>query len=421
MKLPKSVCLVLLLWSLASAAFAAERFRTDINPALLCYQAFALAPDLPEDDRRHLFATEWRGRAFDPRFEQLIVKYDNQFKLLQRAALARVPCDWGVDLTPGPDALLPGLAKAKAIAQTARLRVIWHLRHNRQNDARDELLTAFWLARNTAKDGVLIGALVQFAMESILVNSVAENLFEFSPETLQELVAGLDASPARLTVQQCMAVEKSSVFDWFVTKVRELQAEAPGDDAAVLAKIRALLARILGDEGKPDPEFAESVIRASGGTSAGVLARLKELDPLYVELTALLGLPYDQYGSAAKAFEEKLAKHSNPLAQNFLSGIPKSRAKEFNIQAKLAMVRAAAGYRRHGDEGFRKVADPCGDGPFRFERLMVEGADRGFLLKSKLNTRGFEEALAFATAIAPPVYVDGANAGKPLPKEPAGK
>ena len=99
----------------------------------------------------------------------------------------------------------------------------------------------------------------------------------------------------------------------------------------------------------------------------------------------------------------------------------KSRAKEFNIQAKLAMVRAAAGYRRHGDEGFRKVADPCGDGPFRFERLMVEGADRGFLLKSKLNTRGFEEALAFATAIAPPVYVDGANAGKPLPKEPAGK
>ena len=417
----KSVCLILLLWSLASAAFAAERFRTDINPALLCYQAFALAPALPEDDHQHLFAPEWRGHPFDSRFEQLIPKYDYQFKLLRQASQSRVPCDWGVDLTQGPDSLLPSLAKAKAIAQTARLRVMWHLRHGRPNDARDDLLATFWLGRTTGNDRVLIGALVSFAMETIVATVVAENFFEFSPETLRELVAGFDASPERVTVQQCMAVEKSSFFDWFTARLRELQAETPGDEAAVLAKVRALLARTFVDEGKPDLDFVERVIRASGGTSAGLLARFKELDPLYVEITTLLGLPYAQYEAASIAFQEKLAKHPNPLVGNFLSAIPKSRAKEFNVQTRLAMVRAAVEYRLHGDEGFRKVADPCGDGPFRFEKLVIGGVDRGFLLKSKLNTRGFEDVLVFATNVEPPLQVQGRNAGQPLSPEPGKK
>ena len=421
MKLPKPVCLVLLLWSLAAVAFAGEPFRTDINPALLCYQAFALTPSLSQDDHQYMFDREWRGRALDPRFDRLIAGYDNQFKLLRQASQARVPCDWGVDLTQGPDTLLPGLARAKAVAQTARLRAMWHLRRGRPNEARDDLLAAFWLGRNVGNDGVVIGALVSFAMETILTSAVAENSFEFSPETLRELIAGFDATRDRVTVQQCMAVEQFSFFEWFITKLRELQMETPGDDAAVLAKVRALFARIFVEEAKPDPEFVERVIRFAGGTSAGLIARFQELKPLYVELTALLGLPYGQYEAASREFQEKLAKHSNPLSANFLSAIPKSRAKEFLVQTRLAMVHAAVEYRLHGDGGFRKVADPCGDGPFRFERLTVGGVDRGFLLRSKLNTHGFDEVLVFATNVAPLVEVQGRNAGQPLAKEPKGK
>jgi hypothetical protein len=85
------------------------------------------------------------------------------------------------------------------------------------------------------------------------------------------------------------------------------------------------------------------------------------------------------------------------------------------------MVRAAVEYRVHGEEGVRNVTDPCGDEPFRFEKTTVMGSDRGFMLKSKLNTRGFDEVLVFATNVAPPIYIDGANAGKPLQSEPAQK
>jgi len=416
----KSVCLSWLLLALATPAPAAERYRTDINPALIYYQAFALTPDLSPSDHRYLFETEWRGRTLEPRAEELIAKYGNYFKMVQRAAHSQVPCDWGIDLTQGPDTLLPGLAKAKAVANTARLRVQWHLQHGRQAEARDELLAAFALARNVSKDGVLISALVQIAMENILASIVAENFFQFSPETLVQLVAGFDAVPPRGTLQQCMAAEKGSFYDWYAAKVREFQAETPSDDAQVLANVRALFARTLNEgasnEGAANTDLVENVIAYSGGTSAGLLARLKEIEPLFAEMTAFLGRPYAQYASAAKAFDEKIRQHPNPLVSQLFPAVAKARAKEFPILVKLAMIRAAVEYRLHGQAGFEQVTDPCGSGPFRLERLEVAPSDRGFVVKSKLNLRGFDEVLVFADPSGPPVQVDGKNAGKPLPK-----
>src|SRR5580765_830704 len=120
---------------------SAERFRTDINPALLYYQAFALN-DLSEKDRQYLFDEQWYKPPTEARFERLMAETENKFKLVRQAAKQQVVCDWGLDLTQGPDTLLPGLAKQKAIAQTARLRVRWHLAHGRQAEAREDFLAA---------------------------------------------------------------------------------------------------------------------------------------------------------------------------------------------------------------------------------------------------------------------------------------
>ena len=103
---------------------AGETFRTDINPALLYYQGFSLRPELSQQEHDYLFTNEWRGRVLDERFTKLVSGFDNSFKLFWRAGKAQAPCDWGLDLTDGPEALLPGLAKAKLAAQTARLRAM---------------------------------------------------------------------------------------------------------------------------------------------------------------------------------------------------------------------------------------------------------------------------------------------------------
>src|SRR5207253_2687750 len=162
------------------------------------------------------FISEWRGHHLDPKFGVIVTKYDNMFKFLRQARHAQVNCDWGIDLTEGPDALLPGLARAKAAAQTARLRTMWHLQNGRQTEAHDDLLAVFALGRNVSRDGVLVSALVQIAIENIVLAIVAENFYRFTPETLKQLVDGFDASPVRGTIAQCLAVEKYSFHDWLL-------------------------------------------------------------------------------------------------------------------------------------------------------------------------------------------------------------
>ena len=81
---------------------------------------------------------------------------------------------------------------------------MWDLQHGNQADARDDLLAAFVLARNVSRDGTLIGALVQNAIEAIIYATVAQNFGQFSPETLKQLVDGFDAAPARGTMAAAM-------------------------------------------------------------------------------------------------------------------------------------------------------------------------------------------------------------------------
>src|SRR4030095_14792516 len=150
---------------LPKSSFGTQQFRTDINPALRYYQAFLEMPSLPEAEHQNLFARDWRGQPLDKRFGELMSRYDFEFRFLREAAHAQVPCDWGIDLTEGPDALLPGLARAKNTAQVTRFRVMWHLQNGRQAEARDDLLAAFTLARNVSRDGVLVSAMIQMASE----------------------------------------------------------------------------------------------------------------------------------------------------------------------------------------------------------------------------------------------------------------
>ena len=250
----KSICLALLIVTGAATAPRGEPFRTDINPALIYYRAAQLAPDLSPADRDYLFANDWRGRKLPARFGALVARYDNEFKLVRQAAHATVPCDWGLDLGAGPFTLLPHLARNRAVAQAARLRVMWALQQGRQADARDELLAAFALGRNSATDGMMISALVQIAIETTVCSIVAENFHQLSPETLKQLADGFAAAPPRGTMAACIPVEKSSFPDWLVGRILELQKENPGNDAKVMAEIQELMASVEGSgDAEPDP------------------------------------------------------------------------------------------------------------------------------------------------------------------------
>ena len=117
MKSMKSVCVCLLALTgvliLTMLGASGEPFRTDINPALLYYQAFLMAPNLSEADWDYLDTNNWQGQKLSERFGTLVASYDAELMLLRQAAQQKVPCDWGIDLSRGWETLLPHLHVAK--------------------------------------------------------------------------------------------------------------------------------------------------------------------------------------------------------------------------------------------------------------------------------------------------------------------
>ena len=404
-----------------SGAFADQPFRTDVNPALPYYQALLVAPELSQPDREYLFSRNWRGERLPDHFGQLLDHYDNQFKLVRHAGHATVRCDWGVDISPGPATLLPHLGRVRAVTQTARLRVMWSLQNERESDAVEDLLAAFALARNASRDGTLISALVQIAGENAVCATVAENFYQFSPAAMTRLLEGLDAAPPRGAVAECLPLEKALFLDWFLGRIADLQQQFPGDDAKVMAGIQEIFATLLDvpGEGQPAqnrPDHWKEVLQASGGKSAGIVKLLRDEEPVYARASRILSLPRAEYEAQIQQFTIEIEQSGNPFDALTFPAIAKCHPKEFAVQAQLAMVRAAVAYKSSGEAGVRTVSDPLGAGPFRYQRFVYQGVDRGFKLESAYGGRDFPEVLIFVEKSGTPFQVNGKDAGQPLPK-----
>jgi hypothetical protein len=403
-----------------SHAVADQQFRTDINPALQYYQALLVAPDLSQQDRDYLFSQNWRGKMLPDRFGQLLNRYDNQFRLVHQARWATIRCDWGIDMSPGPATLLPHLSRVRGIAQTARLRTMWSLQNGRESDAIEDLLAAFALARSAARDGTLISALVQVAGENAVCTTVAENFYNLSPVALKALREGMDSAPPRGTVSECIPLEKVFFLDWFLGRIADLQRQSPDNDAKVMAGVHEIFTALIdvpgeGQTAQDRPDRWKQVLRASDGTSAGVVKLLQDEEPLYARAGRILSLPRAEFESQVKQFVVEIEQSRNPFVSLTFPAIAKCRPKEFAILAELAMVRAAVAYKTNGEAGLRDVRDPFSDGPFQFQRFVFEGVDRGFKLQSAYDGRGFPEALIFVEKPGVLFQVNGPDAGQHLP------
>jgi hypothetical protein len=371
-------------------------------------------------DEEYLWSRAGREQKLPERYGKIFAGYDNQFSLVRQAAHATVPCDWGLDLSVGPNAMLPYLARVKAVVQAAQLRAMWNLQHGNQTGARDDLLAAFVLGRNASRDGTVIGALVQNAVEALVYATVAANFNQFSPETLKQLADGFDAAPARGTMATAIMTEKSNHVDWVANKIRKLQQQNPGNDAKVLAAIRKDkdLAEFdnFGDGWEKQAQmtnFWQHVFVAAGGTSDGILKLVLESEPLYLRLVKILTLPLPEFEDQIQKFDTEVQKTQSPFVTAlFPSPLQPLRRKEFRSQAEQAMVHAAVEYKLHGEAGLKSVMDPFGKGPFASQRFMFDGVDRGFELTSDYSFGKVPCGIIFVEKEGPPFSVSSPNIGK---------
>ena len=388
---------------------------TNINPALLYYQAFLAAPSSPaapsysNEDWDLLYASlsnGWRGQKLPERFGVMMSNYDAEFKLLRMASQQTAPCNWGIDWDDGPVTLLPELARAKQVAVTVRFRTAWNLQNGRQSNACAELLDTLALARSVSDQNAQIGVLVDIAMEAIVCESVAENFGRFTPESLQQLEDGLAAAPPRGTLAE--ASEGFHGEEYLASKVVEWRKAHPGGDAAVMAELQLYVITTYVEESN----LWDKIVTASGGTSGGVLKLTDQVTLLRKRYARIMTLPYPAFQSEEAKFLADVENTGNPIAGGVFSPMGKSRMKEFRIAMQLDMVRAAIEYQLHGPAGFRSVRDPFGSGPFAFQRFVYRGVDRGFQLTSALTGLDYPAAQIFIENEGTPMHLDGPHVGE---------
>jgi hypothetical protein len=423
MKTLKSIWLSALILTGTLLGARSEDFRADTNPALLYYQAFLAAPEaMSEADAEYLGSKKGLEQKLPERFGPIVAGSDNQFRVARQAARATASCDWGIDLSAGPNTLMPHLGRANALCRTAQLRATWALQHGRQADARDDLLAAFVLGRNAGSDALFISALIQCSIENMIYAAVAQHFGEFTPDTLRQLVAGFDAAPARCAMTACIPSEKR-LGDWMLTRMLELQKAHPDDDAKVMADFRdSGIVTALGSVGQTN--FWPKLLAASGGTSEGVVKLLRETEPLFPRVAAIMALPQPEYEIQSKQFSAEVQKAPNPFFNTFdlftgwRLGQQKlqPRLREFRTQAHQAMVHAAVEYKLHGESGLKSVTDPFGNGPFAFRRFVFKGVDRGFELRSAYVGADAPFVMIFVEKQGPAFQISGPDAGKAIDK-----
>jgi hypothetical protein len=377
MKIKKFVWLIAISVFTLFARTAVAQETNSINPALTYWLAFALMPNLSEEDHKYLFDNDWRGKPMDARAGKIAAQYDQTFKLLKKASHSTTAPDWGVDLREGPYALYPHLAKGKNLAQVAALRGAWFVQNKQPAAAAEDLKAVIHLGGSLTDRNSILAGLVRFAMDNIVLTFLAERWYELPNETIQEV-----------------------------------QAEFPGNDQKALESLSLVLREILTNENGKKDDSEVDVIKAAGSTTAGLINYTQELSPFYAETERVMNLPYPEFKAVAEALDKQLSSHPNILVRNFLPSIAKARNKEFRAIANRSMLHAALQYRLDNSNGLASVQDPFGNGPFVASRFAFEGADRGFKLKSALDIKDSEVSYLFVEKPGSAFQVQGPRIGQ---------
>ena len=411
MKSMKSVCVCVLVLSGVLLAAKGEQLRTDINPALLYYQAFLLTPKLSDADWDYLVTNNWQGQKLPERFGSVVSNYDTELQLLRQAAQQKVSCDWGIDMSPGAETLLPHLASAKRAAMGARFHAMWDLQNGNEAAARDDLIAGLTLGRNVSQNKTLISVLVEIAIENIVNDTVAENFHRFSPETLQQLADGFASAPAWGSVASCASTEKL-IHNGALARIEELQKQYRENNAVAIEALRKLLRGTAAVDAKD--EYWNQLTNAAGGTIDGIIKLIRDSEPFTAKAFKIMALPYKEYDEQMQQFSAEVQKSVNPIVSQELPAWAACRRREFMSLEDTAMVHAAIEYKLHGEAGLKSVMDPCGNGSFSFQRFVFDGVDRGFELKSAFNRGKVLEAFIFIENDGTPFNIMGDRVGQPF-------
>lgn len=333
------------------------------NAALAYWQAFAMLP--ATDKAQDKLLRDVVMSKLDERAKDLIKKSDGSLECLRRAT-TMPECDWGLGFSAGPHVVMPHLSKARQMARFACL----HARHNIQsgkvNAALETLGDTLVLARRSGEDKILIGLLVQYAIEQLVIDVLAQELPDLEAAHLDTLAKRLDGLPEGSTMRSAIELEQEIYVGWARRVVRESKT-----DSEAVKKLHSLVAESDADD-YPLPQVSREQIA-------------KWLDQTwehYNELFDMLDAPPKVRKEKWGALQQRVTEE-NPFSAIVLPGLGPCCEVRDKQKAVWALFEAAIVIARHGAGRIPDLKDPFGDGPFKYEKTAT-----GFRLGSQLDYRG---------------------------------
>jgi hypothetical protein len=325
------------------------------NAALRYWQAFEQLPK-PSPATSKIFDADWNTIPFDAAALKILNDGATPLKLFHRGAkLER--CDWGIDYADGPATLLPQVQKARTLARLACFRARYRMEKGKDDEAVDDLLDVFALARHVGYKSPLISLLVGYALDQVAIETAARHLPKMSAKALDKLVAGLNKLPAGGSFRDALQADKQFGSVWLKAQLKEGKVDWPG---------------IFGKGG----EEVASLLARFGAKHAVKL--LDDLDSFYEEAGRLSELPRAEF--LTKFGELKRKQESNPFARMLFPAVEKVYDADCRVRARRQLFRAAIAIVQGGKEKLMDYPDPFGKGPFEYVELPM-----GFELRSKLT------------------------------------
>ncbi len=327
-------------------------------------RAFGLLANLTEKDRALL--QEYRRVPLNGAVEQLLRRATPALSSFHQGA-AIPTCAW--DEVVSSEALGRDHLDVLnlRIEKLAILRARSHWKHGRSREALEDLFATVKFGRHIGGAGIFIARVYQCAVENDAIAVIAENLPRLDAPKLDGLPAQIDAIAPSATWAETMEAESR-----FIMAVDFAQVEGLAAPITVETLVDLDFSR----------EEAQAILKQTCGDRGRLLDLVKDVRPRLMELAEILNLPRGRYKPSLEAFVRRV-EVVNPIAASVVSHAESLKFAIDRIEALWSMLRAAIAMIRGGQERFREVADPFGDGPFRY-RPREGGGD----LQSALQFEG---------------------------------
>jgi hypothetical protein len=346
-------------------------------------------PELTEEESK-LYGEAVAGKvaASAPELQPILARFSTALSEMYRAGTVK-PCDWNLDINAGPGLLLPHLQKARDLARAATLRADSRFETGQVDEAIDDVFATLAMGRAGDANPTLISLLVDYAIERLATDALAQNLGKLDPAQLDRVADMLASLPAAATLDECMRWEERIFVDWFDRKVKAVIAES-GDKQGgyeLLEKICVDLGMEFPPKtGDADGKVAKSPQWLRDVTPQEILGSIGQLRADYRQIRALLNDEQGRADAIAK-FEADLKSRSQTESDSerrkyYFSGLALpsltsvcKRIDERN--ERLRLLGLAIEYRRGGDkalEGADGIDFEKFEAGFQIRSRRVDGA-----------------------------------------------